>query len=76
MIIRVNNTSYYEKMTNFKEEFDMNNNNNMKTVIIGWLTLAGAYVLGRKHGRKDCISEVKDILLKQFIDEKKAEKGS
>ena len=52
------------------------NNTNMKSVIFGWIMLAGAYVLGRKHGRKDCISEVKDILLKQFIDEKKAEKGS
>lgn len=53
-------------------------NNNVKTVIVGWVTLAGAYVLGMKHGRKNCISDVKDILLKQFIDEKqkKEEKGS
>lgn len=51
-------------------------NNNVKTVIIGWVTLACAYGLGMKHGRKNCIGDVKDILLKQFIDEKKAEKGS
>jgi hypothetical protein len=63
-------------MTKIKEEFDMNNDNNMKSVIFGWIMLAGAYVIGRKHGRKDCISEVKDIVLKQFIDEKKVEKGS
>ena len=56
----------------------MSNNNNIKTVIMGWVTLAAAYALGRKHGRKDCISEVKDIALKQLIDEKKEKeaKGS
>lgn len=53
----------------------MRNNTNMKAVIVGWATLAAAYALGRKHGRKDCINDVKDIILKQFIDEKKA-KGS
>ena len=59
-----------------KEEFEMNSNNNTKTVILGWITLAGAYVLGRKHGREKCVGEVKDFVLKQFIDEKKEEKGS
>lgn len=53
----------------------MSNNTNTKAVIIGWITLAAAYVLGRKHGRKDCIGEIKDIALKQLIEEKK-EKGS
>lgn len=56
----------------------MSDNTNMKTVILGWITLAGVYVLGRKHGREKCVSEVKDIALKQFIDEKKKkeEEGS
>lgn len=56
----------------------MNDNTNMKTVILGWITLAGVYVLGRKHGREKCVSEVKDIALKQLIDEKKEKeaKGS
>ena len=56
----------------------MSDNTNMKTVIFGWITLAGVYVLGRKHGREKCVSEVKDIALKQFIDEKKKkeEEGS
>ena len=70
--------SYYGEIIHFKEWFDMSNNNNIKTVIMGWVTLAAAYALGRKHGRKDCISEVKDIALKQLIDEKKEKeaKGS
>ena len=58
-----------------KEEFDMNNNTNMKSVIFGWIMLAGAYVLGRKHGHEKCANEVKDVLLKGFIKEKE-EKGS
>lgn len=51
-------------------------NNNAKSVILGWVMLAGAYVLGRKHGWTACASEVKDVMLKHFIDEKKEEKGS
>lgn len=54
----------------------MNDNNNIKSVIVGWAMLAGAYVLGRKHGWNKCIGKAKDILLKQLIDEKKEEKGS
>lgn len=53
----------------------MNNNTNMKSVIFGWIMLAGAYVLGRKHGHEKCANEVKDVLLKGFIKEKE-EKGS
>ena len=53
----------------------MNDNGNMKTVILGWITLAGVYVLGRKHGRDKCKNDIKDVLLKQLIEEKK-QKGS
>lgn len=59
----------------FKEEFDMSDNNNMKSVIFGWVMLAGAYVLGRKHGREKCMSDVKDVVLNRLIKEKE-EKGS
>lgn len=51
-----------------------NNNNNVKSAIFGWVLLAGAYVLGKRHGREKCISDVKDVVLKEFIDEKKKEK--
>ena len=53
----------------------MNNNTNVKAVIIGWITLGFAYAIGRKHGRKECIEEVKDFVINQLIEEKKA-KGS
>ena len=59
-----------------EEEFDMNENTGIKSVILGWAMLAGAYILGKKHGREKCINEVKDVVLKGFIDEKKEEKGS
>ena len=49
--------------------------NNMKSAIFGWVMLAGAYVLGRKHGWNKCANGVKDLMLKQFI-EKNEEKGS
>lgn len=51
------------------------NDNNMKSVIFGWVMLAGAYVLGRKHGWEKCASKVKDVMLKNLI-EKNEEKGS
>ena len=55
----------------------MNDNTNMKSVIFGWVMLAGAYVIGRKHGWAKCASDVKDVMLKKFIeDEEKKEKGS
>ena len=54
----------------------MNENTGIKSVILGWAMLAGAYILGKKHGREKCINEVKDVVLKGFIDEKKEEKGS
>lgn len=57
-----------------KEEFEMSNNN-AKSVVLGWVMLAGAYVLGRKHGWMKCASEVKDVILKNLIEEKE-EKGS
>ena len=50
-------------------------NTNMKSVIFGWFMLAGAYVLGRKHGHDKCASDVKDVLFKELIKEKE-EKGS
>lgn len=53
----------------------MSDNNNMKSVIFGWVMLAGAYVLGRKHGREKCMSDVKDVVLNRLIKEKE-EKGS
>ena len=54
----------------------MSDNTNVKSVILGWVALATAYVIGRKHGRKDCISDVKDIALKQLIEERKEKEGS
>lgn len=55
----------------------MNDKTDMKSVITGWVVLALAYMLGKKHGYGKCVSEVKDIALKGLIDEKKKEeKGS
>lgn len=55
----------------------MNKDTDMKSVVIGWIALAAAYVIGRKHGRAKCIGEVKDIVLNKFIEEKKEkEEGS
>jgi hypothetical protein len=56
----------------------MNNNTDMKSVVVGWLALAVAFVCGKKYGYGKCKSEVKDIVLKQLIDEKKKkeEEGS
>lgn len=56
-------------------EFKMNEGNNVKTAIFGWVMLAGAYVLGKKRGYDKCKSDVKDVLLEVFIDKEK-EKGS
>lgn len=53
----------------------MNDNTNMKSVIFGWLTLAVAYVIGRKHGREKYRNDVRDSLLKKLIEENE-EKGS
>ena len=53
----------------------MDKSNSVKTAIFGWVMLAGAYVLGRKHGWTKCASEVKDVMLKKLIEEKE-EKGS
>lgn len=53
----------------------MNDDTNMKSVVVGWLALAAAYVIGRKHGKEKCMSDVKDVVLKRLIDEKE-EKGS
>lgn len=53
----------------------MDNNTNMKSVILGWVMLAGAYILGKRHGREKCINECRDKLLKKIIEEKE-EKGS
>jgi hypothetical protein len=60
----------------FKEEFMMENGNNAKTAIFGWVVLAGAYLLGRKHGWTKYASEVKDVLLEQLINKEKEAKGS
>ena len=55
----------------------MNENNSVKSAIFGWVLLAGAYVLGKRHGREKCMGDVKDAMLKGFIEEKKKEeKGS
>ena len=58
-----------------KEVFDMENKTDIKSVILGWAMLAGAYILGRKHGREKCAGDVKDVMLKRLIKEKE-EKGS
>lgn len=56
----------------------MNDNTDMKSVIAGWIALAVAFACGKKYGYGKCKNEVKDVLLKQLIDEKKEkeEKGS
>ena len=54
----------------------MENKTDMKSVFIGWFALAIAFVCGKKYGYGKCVNEVKDVILKQLIDEKKEEKGS
>lgn len=55
----------------------MNDGNNMKSVVFGWLMLAGAYMLGKRHGREKCKNDIKDVMLKGFIEKaEKEEKGS
>lgn len=53
----------------------MSNNNDVKSVFVGWLALAVAFVCGKKYGYNQCASKVKDVMLKKLIEEKE-EKGS
>lgn len=43
--------------------------------VLGLAMLAGAYLAGKKHGRKDAFNDVKTVLLESIIDanEKKKE---
>ena len=55
----------------------MSNNNDVKSVFVGWFALAVAFVCGKKYGYNQCASKVKDVMLKGFIEKaEKEEKGS
>ena len=41
--------------------------------VVGLAMLAGAYLAGKKHGRKDAFSDVKTVLLESIVNAKEKE---
>ena len=56
----------------FKEEFDMNKD--VFGTVVGLAMLAGAYLVGKKHGRKDAFGDVHRTLLESIVNAKEKEK--